>query len=159
MARLNSRSGNAQVKGLRDKIRAVQEENASYRASNKAAEFEARVQVRCNPAAMQIDHAACCACMLKTTCCCTADTRAGAQELTAAVARAEAGKVDAQRELHEMQVQASARTAVASSAPREADHEAVAHIIDDLEAHGIGARGATPVHPWQALQRALQPVL
>lgn len=39
---------NAQVKGLRDKMRAVQEENASYRASNKASEFEACVQVRSN---------------------------------------------------------------------------------------------------------------
>jgi hypothetical protein len=36
----------AQVKGLRDKMRAVQEENSSYRASNKAAEFEERVQAR-----------------------------------------------------------------------------------------------------------------
>lgn len=34
------------MKGLRDKMRAVQEENSSYRASNKAAEFEERVQVR-----------------------------------------------------------------------------------------------------------------
>lgn len=34
------------MKGLRDKMRAVQEENSAYRASNKAAEFEARVQVR-----------------------------------------------------------------------------------------------------------------
>lgn len=68
------------------------------------------------------------------------------QELTAAVARAEAGKVEAQRELHEMQIQASARTAVASSAAREADHEVVSHIIDDLEAHGIGACSAcTPI--------------
>ncbi|KAK9825855.1 hypothetical protein WJX81_004552 [Elliptochloris bilobata] len=101
--KMERRAWEIEVKGLRDKMRAVQEENSSYRASNKAAEFEARLQ-----------------------------------ELTAAVARAEVGKVEAQRELHEMQIQASACIAVASGAAREADHEAVSTIIDDLEAHGIG---------------------
>lgn len=54
------------------------------------------------------------------------------------MARAEAGKVEAQKELHEMQIQASAGSAAARPGDREAEHEAVSDIIEDLEAHGIG---------------------
>lgn len=81
VAFLSIRIGNAQVKGLRDKIRAVQEENASYRASNKAAEFEARVQVR-SDAHLLLQrgcHPACCALMLGVTRCCTAELSAPVQ--------------------------------------------------------------------------------
>lgn len=64
------------------------------------------------------------------------------QELTAAVARAEAGKVEAQRELHEMQIKASAVCEASGMGTRMADHEAVSDIIEEMEAHGIGARCA-----------------
>ena len=37
-----------------------------------------------------------------------------------------------------MQIQASAGSAAARSGDREAEHEAVSDIIEDLEAHGIG---------------------
>jgi len=62
-----------------------------------------------------------------------------AQELKAAVARAESAKVDAQRELHEMQIRAAAGAPAGGGAARASEHEAVSNIIDDLEAHGIGA--------------------
>ena len=45
----------------------------------------------------------------------------------------EAEKVEAQKQLHELQIQGRS-----GDAPPREDHEAVQGIIGDMEAHGIG---------------------
>ncbi len=45
----------------------------------------------------------------------------------------EAEKVEAQKQLHELQIQGRS-----GDAPAREDHEAVQGIIGDMEAHGIG---------------------
>lgn len=64
------------------------------------------------------------------------------QELEAALAAKEAEKVEVQKELHELQIRCRSNSGPISIRLRTSeniDHDAMQHIIEDLEAHGIGA--------------------
>jgi len=62
-----------------------------------------------------------------------------AQELKTALSAKEAEKVEVQKELHELQIRVRDISGPVGLGLHDIDHDAVQNIIEDMEAHRIGA--------------------